>query len=197
MPGSVEGGRAALLLAIVAALAAALYLVPSLGPGSRDQASRTDAPTHHCKHAGEEPSAGLGEADRATLCLLNAERHARGLPALRPNRALRRAALRQSADMVRRRFFEHVNPDGLDSHARIVAAGYRLRAGGFATGENLATGASGADSPAVIVRGWMHSPGHRHNILRPGFEEVGIGIVPRYEEGGAGATYTTTFGGRP
>jgi hypothetical protein len=45
----------------------------------------------------------------------------------------------------------------------------------------------------------MRSPGHRENILRPQFEEIGIGIeldVPPIEDAeGPGATFTTTFGG--
>jgi uncharacterized protein YkwD len=97
--------------------------------------------------------------------------------------------------MVERGFFEHENPDGVGPHERIRRAGYELRVAGFATGENLGTGQPGADTPAAIVDGWMHSPGHRRNILRRGFEQIGIGIVPRYEGGGPGATYTTTFGG--
>jgi uncharacterized protein YkwD len=193
----VEGRRAAILLAAVAALVAITYFTPSLGfgPFDRDEEQRSgaDAPTRGCAHARVEPRDGLRDAERATLCLLNAERRARGLRPLRPDRALRRAALRHSEDMVQRDFFEHENPDGLGPHDRIVRAGYTLRSGGFSTGENLATGDPG--TPAAMVDGWMHSPGHRKNILRRGFEEIGIGIVPRHQEGGRGATYTTTFGG--
>jgi uncharacterized protein YkwD len=185
------------LLAVVGALVAATYLLPALhfGPFGRDdeEPSGANAPTRGCGHAREEPRDGLRAAERATLCLLNAERRARGLGALRPNPALRRAALRHSEDMLERGFFEHENPDGLGPHERIVRAGYALRAGGFSTGENLATGDPG--TPAAIVDGWMHSPGHRKNILRRSFDEIGIGIVPRHQEGGLGATYTTTFGG--
>ncbi|MDQ3937040.1 MAG: CAP domain-containing protein, partial [Actinomycetota bacterium] len=121
----------------------------------------------------------------------------RGLRTLRPDRKLRAAALAHSRDMVERDFFEHVSPDGVGHHERIVRTGYRLRSSGFATGENLATGREGnAATPAVVVDGWLHSEGHRRNALRPEFEEIGIGIVPRETRGGPGATYTTTFAGR-
>ena len=192
----VEGRRSAILLAAVAALVAVTYFTPVLGFGpfaEDDEPAGEDAPTHGCAHARDEPRDGLRDAERATLCLLNFERRERGLGRLRPNPALRVAALRHSEDMVERDFFEHENPDGLEPHDRIVRAGYRLRRGGFSTGENLATGDPG--TPAAMVDGWMHSPGHRRNILRPGFDEIGIGIVPRHQEGGPGATYTTTFGG--
>ena len=189
-----------MLLALVGALVAATYLVPTLGlgpygDGDDPEKAATDAPAHGCDGARDEPGDDPRAAERATLCLLNAERRRAGRGPLRTDTALRRAAIRHSEDMVERDYLEHVNPDGLDSHERIVRAGYRLRPSGFSTGENLATGQTGADSPAVIVDGWMHSRGHRRNILRRSFDEIGIGIVPRHTGGGGGATYTTTFGG--
>ena len=47
-----------------------------------------------------------------------------------------------------------------------------------------------------IVRSWMHSPGHRANILNPAFREIGIGVVTGAPEAGTehAATYATSFG---
>ena len=43
----------------------------------------------------------------------------------------------------------------------------------------------------------MSSPGHRENILRPQFREIGIGIALGAAGAGAdGATYTADFGAR-
>ena len=46
----------------------------------------------------------------------------------------------------------------------------------------------------------MESPGHRANILRAEFREIGIGIAhgvpPTLLPGERGATYTTDFGSR-
>ena len=190
----VEGRGAVVTLAVVAALIAGVYVV--FGRDDGEEQSRRAPPTHGCAHARDQPAADLRAAELATLCLLNAERRARGLGELRRDVVLRTAALRHSRDMVERGFFAHVNPDGVGHHERIVRAEYRLREEGYATGENLGSGKPDAASPAIVVDGWMHSPGHRRNVLRPGFEEIGIGIVPRFEDGGPGATYTTTFGGR-
>jgi uncharacterized protein YkwD len=183
------------LIVAVAGLAGAAYLLPMRGGGGGGDGGGPDAPTRGCAHAREEPGDDLRAAERATLCLLNAERRARGLGRLRPERRLRVAALRHSRDMVEREFFEHENPDGERHDSRVVRAGYPFT-GGSITGENLATGERESSTPAVIVDGWMHSPGHRRNILRPEFREIGIGIVPRMEGGGEGGTYTTVFGGR-
>jgi uncharacterized protein YkwD len=82
----------------------------------------------------------------------------------------------------------------------------RIRGSGWSrgisasTGENIAWGLGMKATPAAIVDKWMHSPGHRADILRPAFTQIGIGIalgapnVPG-RRAGEGATYTTDFGG--
>jgi hypothetical protein len=143
---------------------------------------------------------GLDRARALTLCLLNEQRARHGLPALRSESRLQLAAQRYVRDMVERRFFDHVDPGGLDPQDRILMAGYP--ATNAWTGENLAFGTGPEGSPAEIVDHWMHSPGHRQNILRSTFTEVGIGVafdVPKQEPAGTdpGATYSTSFGGPP
>ena len=53
----------------------------------------------------------------------------------------------------------------------------RSRADGYdwrAIGENIA---EGQFSVAEVMDTWMHSPGHRRNILDPGFKELGVGLA--------------------
>jgi uncharacterized protein YkwD len=81
--------------------------------------------------------------------------------------------------------------------ARILRTGY-ARNQGWSLGENIAWGTGDLGTAGSIQRAWMESPGHRANILRPQFREIGIGIavgapVPGGDEG---ATYTTDFGVR-
>jgi uncharacterized protein YkwD len=166
-------------LAIVALAIGASFAVPQLRTSGNDPTG----PAHGCDGARGDPDEG------ATLCLLNAERRRNGLRPLRENAALRRAAERHATDMVERDFFAHESPEGTDPHQRIRAAGYRDPR---LTGENLANGEREAGAPSSIVDGWMHSPGHRANILRAGFEEIGIAIGTD----GDIATYVTTFGRR-
>jgi uncharacterized protein YkwD len=145
----------------------------------------------------EAPTVRLG---RAAVCLLNRRRAARGMPRLRINRRLSRAARRHTRDMVRRGYFGHTSPRGVDMLSRIKRTGY-LGGGvrSWTVGENIAWGQKHRGSPRSIVRAWMRSSGHRHNILNPGFREMGIGVVaaaPGRRHRPAAATYTTTFGGR-
>jgi uncharacterized protein YkwD len=143
---------------------------------------------------------GLARTRALTLCLLNEERAREGLGPLRSEGRLELAAQRYAAEMVDRRFFEHVDAGGLDPQDRILMAGYP--ATNAWTGENLAWGTGPEGSPVEIVDGWMHSPGHRANILRAAFTEIGIGVamdVPKRLDADVdpGATYVTSFGGPP
>jgi uncharacterized protein YkwD len=143
---------------------------------------------------------GLDRTRQLTLCLLNEQRARYGLAPLRSELRLQLAAQRYVGDMVERRFFDHVDPDGLAPEDRILMAGYPSN--NAWTGENLAYGTGPEGSPAEIVDRWMHSPGHKENILRAPFTEIGIGValaVPKEEPAGtdSGATYATSFGGPP
>jgi uncharacterized protein YkwD len=147
-----------------------------------------------CLGSDEEPSGvSLVVAERATFCLLNEERTNHGLPKLKRNRRLDLASVRHARAMALRDYFAHGNFVG-----RIKKANYLQGARSWMLGENIAWGSGTLSTPAEIVDAWMHSPGHRANILRRGFHEIGIGIsrgtpVRAYSDG---ATYATDFGTR-
>jgi uncharacterized protein YkwD len=128
---------------------------------------------------------------RAELSLVEAVndvRDAHNLLPLRIDAALVRAARGYSATMLRRNVFEH------GSFAdRILLQGAR----GPALGENLAWGVGRRASARSIVGAWMNSPGHRENLLRPGWNRIGIGAVKGRFLGVRGATVVTAdFAGR-
>lgn len=114
---------------------------------------------------------------RRLLCLVNRARARFGLPRLRANRCLDRVARRHAGDMVRRRYFGHVTPNGWDVGRRAVKSGYVPRSRGWRVGENLAWGVARAARPSRVLRAWMHSPGHRRNLLNRRFRDIGIGVV--------------------
>jgi hypothetical protein len=118
---------------------------------------------------GTEPATG-----QAVICLVNAERAARGLPALREAAPLDLAAARFAAQMVALRFFGHVGPDGSVLDGRVAAAGYAAAIAGEDIGEGAGADASSA---AAMVATWMDSAAHRANILDPGFGDAGVGVV--------------------
>src|SRR5690606_13531909 len=92
---------------------------------------------------------------------------------------LNAAAQAHAEDMLARGYYDHLSPEGED-----VADRYRAAGGGEwrRVQENIATcspcaGAPGAGLVARLHEGWMDSPGHRENILRPGITRFGFGIA--------------------
>ncbi len=163
-------------------------------------------PTDTRAPAPAEASSGL-DVDalaRQTFERVNRERVAQGIRPLVWSDTLAQIAAGHSADMARRNFFAHQNPDGLsvnDRAARLQST-CQIREGpatwtGFA--ENLAyegdystaeitTDAAGrrstryhwrteAELAAAATTGWMNSPGHRANILQRRSRRAGMGVV--------------------
>jgi uncharacterized protein YkwD len=143
--------------------------------------------------AGNEAQMG-----QATLCLLNAQRTAAGLPALAESPLLDQSSTAYSGQMVAERFFDHVSPEGVSLVPRLTAVGYLPGNGPWFAGENIAWGQGALATPQSIMTAWMNSQGHRENILSANFAEVGVGVAIGSPRGDmtASATYTTDFGRR-
>jgi uncharacterized protein YkwD len=152
--------------------------------------------TRECDNTDVMPAPGNEAVVRAAiLCLHNQIRAGRGLPLLRENAKLRRAAAGHSADMVTRRFFDHTAPGGTTFVQRIFAARYASNRVAWSLGENLAWGTGTLATPREIMNAWMNSPGHRANVVKRSYREIGIGIrLGTPTAGGDGATYTADFG---
>ena len=148
-----------------------------------------------CANASANPNdVTQKQAAHATLCLLNRQRRAHGLKKLRDNGQLDLASQRHANDMARRNYFAHG-----DFVGRIRAAHYLRGANrGYTLGENIAWGSWDYATPANIVKAWMHSPGHRANILNSRFHEIGLGVARGAPVSGQsrGGTYVTDFGTR-
>jgi uncharacterized protein YkwD len=153
-----------------------------------------------CSHTTVTAAAATESTVRdAVRCLVNATRAQHGLPGLQPSGRLTAAAERHSADMVRRRFFEHVSPEGHGVTDRIRQTGYLSGSGDWALGEDIGWGTAELGTPAAIVQAWMNSPGHRAVILSRRFDEAGVGVargIPVNGVAGAenGLTYVLDVG---
>jgi len=148
-----------------------------------------------CADEGADPSsASLKKIERATHCLINKQRGRRGVNKLERSAKLDQAAVGHSRDMAAKNFFSH---DGVGGSLvdRIDHTGY-LASSGWTVGENIAWGSGERATPGAIVKAWMNSPGHRDNILRSSFKDIGIGVARGAPTGGVddAAVYTTDFG---
>ncbi len=100
--------------------------------------------------------------------LINKYRQSRHLPALHMNASISAAARRHSRDMAARRVpFGH---SGFDARIDKLLHGIK---GAHAAAENVAYGSKTA---ADVVKLWIHSRGHRKNILGK-YNLTGIGIA--------------------
>lgn len=113
---------------------------------------------------------------------INTIRQQQGLSPLRHHEPLAQVARNYSRRMAEQRFFAHKSPQGDTMVERVRSAGIVY----FMLGENLFTSTNIAQPVPAAISGWMHSPGHRANILRSEYRDTGVGIWQR------GNTYYVT-----
>jgi uncharacterized protein YkwD len=107
------------------------------------------------------------------LCLTNAARHQRGLAKLGDLSELDRAAARKAGDIIRCDTFSH-EACGRSFTFWMQKVGY-LPAPCWRVGENIAWGTGPDSTVSAIFSAWMHSAGHRANILGS-YAQIGIGL---------------------
>jgi uncharacterized protein YkwD len=124
----------------------------------------------------------LFEVEEAVFAMTNDIRRQNGLAVFLKDEICRNAARGHSADMLNRNYFSHTDPQGRSLKDRLPA---NLSARQW--GENIWTG-SGYDTrqshqlAQKIIVGWMNSPGHRKNILDPGYTHLGVGVMANNQE---------------
>jgi uncharacterized protein YkwD len=186
---------------VLAALAFVALWAPATASAKGGPAARARAASERCVSADAMPGqAAVEDLRAATLCLMNAERTARGLGRLQSEPLLGRVAAGYARQMVRGQFFDHTSPAGSTMLARIKATSYLRDVTSWSVGENLAWGTGTLATPRAMVRAWMQSADHRANLLDRHFADVGIGVAAgapvALDPGELGGTYVTDFGRR-
>lgn len=119
-------------------------------------------------------AAGLASAAEITVetvvAEMNIHRAAAGLPPLRSDERLLRAADGRMRDMEELAYWGHIAPDGRSPFEMIRPLGYDYRY----AGENLAAGFETAE---LLVQSWMESKGHRDNIMSPVYQDCGVSVI--------------------
>jgi uncharacterized protein YkwD len=151
---------------------------PSTASPRPSRAARSATPRPPARKPRRKPqtttvtTAGVPEdvaAKTRVVELVNGERGKNGCGPVHADTRLDQAAQGHSADMVKRNYFSHDTPEGVDPWERARAAGYTTP-----TGENIAAGQHTADD---VVTSWMNSPGHRANILNCDSHAIGMGLA--------------------
>ncbi len=111
----------------------------------------------------------MNSDEQEVFDLINKQRTANGLTALKNDNEVQRMARIKAQDMVDNKYFSHTSPtygspfDMLNS----FKISYKT------AGENIA----GNSSNSGAVTAWMNSSGHKANILNSNFTYTGIGVV--------------------
>jgi uncharacterized protein YkwD len=147
----------------------------AVASAANDRYAALLAPAGTCGAAAETLGLSLPTAQRAMLCLTNYARTHAGLVPLRLDAALSRAGQAKLAADLSCREFSHT-PCGkpFDSVFTSYIAGTR----GYTIGENIAWGTGNYGTPRETMNSWLHSAGHRENILTAAFRDLGIGYAP-------------------
>lgn len=153
-------------------------------------------------HAASCPGADKGPrkisnktAARIVVCLINEKRDKHGKGRFRNSSDLDKAARSHSEQMQKSDCFDHVCPGEPSLVARYERSRYLPCGCSWGAAENIAWGHGREGTPREIVKGWMHSPEHRENILGS-YDHVGVGVrwgSPGRRGTNAG-TYTLDFG---
>ncbi|MFE1245591.1 CAP domain-containing protein [Fictibacillus sp. NPDC058756] len=131
------------------------------------QQEQTKAPAEAAPKA--ETSAELTADEQQMLNLVNQEREKQGLPALKADPELTKVARVKAKDMIDNNYFDHNSPTYGSPFDMLKQFGVEYKT----AGENLA-GNSSVDGAHTSL---MNSQGHRENILKSDYTNVGIGVV--------------------
>lgn len=136
---------------------------------------------------GATASASVAATEQGIRECANHNRRVRGIAPLAAGIPLNRARRLHAANMARRGFFDHTDPEGRGPAERV---GIFDRGDRFSfIGENIS---AGYDSVAAACRGWMRSSGHRRNILDADYTHIGGGFA---RGGPYGRYYVQVFAG--
>ena len=117
------------------------------------------------KDADDVSKFSVHDVAQQVLALVNEERRKAGVAPLTLSAELQSAAAIRAEEITRR--FSHTRPDGTKCSTVIPNGKYTM-------GENIA---AGNNTAAKVVQQWMNSPGHRANILRSDYTELGVGYA--------------------
>lgn len=101
--------------------------------------------------------------------IVNTERTKAGLSPLIEDARLDTSAQAKCSNMLAENYWSHYSPEGVSPQDFITA---QIPHWHF-SGENISFG---GETSQAVVTGWMGSPSHRDNILKPGYTLVGYAV---------------------
>jgi uncharacterized protein YkwD len=163
------------LPALTACLFIAVLGLASSARAADDPYAALLAPAGACGAAADQLNLDPTTAQLAMQCLTNYARAQDSLPPLRLSTTLNAAGQTKLKSDLSCGEFSHT-PCGQPFD--VVFTTYLQGAASYRIGENIAWGTGSFGTPRQTMSGWLHSTGHRENILTAAFAELGIGYLP-------------------
>lgn len=144
-------------------------------------ANTNNTPSNNTPNNTTTPSTNNGQSNNSStnyqitseeqelLNLINEQRKAYGLSALKIDAELQKVAKLKAQDLVNNNYFSHNSPTYGSPFDMMKSFGITYKA----AGENIA----GNSTLKGAVTAWMNSQGHRDNILSNAYNYTGIGVV--------------------
>jgi uncharacterized protein YkwD len=133
-----------------------------------------------------KPAAEPNGYEGSVAALINDYRTASGLNALAFEPTLTYVAKLRSSDLMDRNYFSHYTPEGKTVFNLFAENGVSYTIGG----ENLAQAMpAGIGTPEAFLDAWKNSASHNANMLRNGYNFIGVGMV----DNGDRIVVTTVF----
>jgi uncharacterized protein YkwD len=152
---------------------------PTTPSATKAPSTAPPAPTSRPAPAAPADTSVAGQV----LALVNTERARAGCEPVALDGRLAKAAAGHSQDMATDNFLSHDSEDGRDFADRIKATGYPAP-----RSENIA---AGQRTPSAVMDAWMHSAGHKANILDCTATQMGLASATG---GDFGIYWTQDFG---
>jgi uncharacterized protein YkwD len=132
------------------------------------------------------PKAAASDYENAVAALISSYRISSGLNAVAYEPTLTYVEKLRSADLMDRGYFSHYTPEGTTVFDLFRANGISYQIGGENLGQAMP---AGIGSPEAFLNAWKNSAPHNANMLRAGYNYIGVGMV----ENGSRIVVTTVF----
>jgi uncharacterized protein YkwD len=175
-----------IFIAAAAVLILTISVLAAAAPASYIEVKGTSSSQEQTGAQVAKPQAVLNDYENAVAALINDYRVSSGLNAIAYEPTLTYIAKVRSADLMDRNYFSHYTPEGTTVFDLMRANGITSKI----RGENLAQAMpAGIGSPEAFMNAWKNSASHNANMLRAGYNYIGVGMV----DNGDRIVVTTVF----
>jgi uncharacterized protein YkwD len=174
MKKNIKNSIVFILAAAVVLLVLSVFTASAVSPAAIDVKGTITSQGNDSPAVVSKPTAELNDYENAVAALINDYRVNSGLNAIAFEPTLTYIAKYRSQDLMDRNYWSHYTPEGTTVFNLFKENGVKYKIGG----ENLGQ-ATPADigSPEAFLGAWQNSSSHNANMLRVGYNYIGVGMV--------------------